>query len=295
MASLSPSSNPSDTEDCNCETKSTLSLSGGYFPCEDPSSCEDIIFLEDMTPSVCSSGELIPPIQGTQGPKRKKRRPSLQKLLQDDPQQIYKLGITVAWADDNDFEKSTSHKKLRGGKALLDGCPKDETKLTEDLQVSSCSPPHLAQVTHQGQEACQDLPACKPSDNEDVVPSPELPVMHEKEEFAQMTGEASGSYKSGITEPSASSAQPEEDTPKPQTTACLHMGQLFPWLRKRFLSMIRRRQDPELSTKSCPQQGTKRRRYLRGKKIQPEGPLEQLGQPHIPTFSRYVLPHHPKY
>lgn len=123
----SSSSDPS--EDCSSEAKSTPSLSRDYLSCDDSSFCEDIILLDDMSRNVCFSGDLILPIQGTWGPKGKKRGPNLQKLLQDDPHQIYKLGVTGAWP--NDFGESTAHKNIRGGKGLPDRYPKDEPKLTE--------------------------------------------------------------------------------------------------------------------------------------------------------------------
>ncbi|XP_010607953.1 uncharacterized protein C12orf71-like [Fukomys damarensis] len=127
MASSSPSSDPSDAEECNCKNKSTLKLPGDCLPCEELSSCEDIILLEDMTPSVCSSGNLICPVQGRWGPEGKKRWPNLQQLPLDNPQQIYELGISVACADDNGFEESTPHKNQCRGKE----CPEDKTKCTK--------------------------------------------------------------------------------------------------------------------------------------------------------------------
>ncbi|KFO32133.1 hypothetical protein H920_06469 [Fukomys damarensis] len=127
MASSSPSSGPSDAEDCNCENKSTLKLPGDCLRCEELSSCEDIILLEDTTPTVCSSGDLICSVQGRWGPEGKKRWPSLQQLLLDDSQQIYKLGISVAWAGGNGFDESTAHENQRRGKE----CPKDKTKRTK--------------------------------------------------------------------------------------------------------------------------------------------------------------------
>lgn len=131
MASSSPRSGSPDTEDCESEIKSTLSLSVGYFPCEDNSSFEETILLEDTTPDVCLSHNLIPPIQGTWGTESIRRRISQRNLIQDNPQQICKLGIIVAWAENDDFKESTAFENLREGRGLLDRCPKDQTKLTE--------------------------------------------------------------------------------------------------------------------------------------------------------------------
>ncbi|KFO37357.1 hypothetical protein H920_01234 [Fukomys damarensis] len=73
------------------------------------------------------TGDLICPVQGRWGPEGKKRWPDLQQLLRDDPQQIHKLGISVAWAEDNGFEESAAHENQCRGKE----CPKDKTKQTK--------------------------------------------------------------------------------------------------------------------------------------------------------------------
>lgn len=54
-----------------------------------------------------------------------------QNPIQDNSQPICKLGNTLAWADDDDFEDSTTHENVSGGKGLPDRCHKDKTKLTE--------------------------------------------------------------------------------------------------------------------------------------------------------------------
>ncbi|XP_013376191.1 PREDICTED: uncharacterized protein C12orf71 homolog isoform X2 [Chinchilla lanigera] len=132
MASSSPRSDSPDMGDCDSEITSTLSFSVGYFPCEDNISIEETVLLEDSTSNVCSSVNLIPPIQGTWGTESINRRISQRNLIQDNPQQICKLGIIVAWADNDDFEESTAHENLSGGEGLLNRCPKDQTRLTED-------------------------------------------------------------------------------------------------------------------------------------------------------------------
>ncbi|KFO27263.1 hypothetical protein H920_11357 [Fukomys damarensis] len=123
MASSSPSSDPSDAEDFNRENKSTLKLPGDCLPSKELPSCKEIILLEDMTPTVGSSGDLIRPVQGRWGPEGKKRWSDLQQLPLNDPKQIGKPGASVAWADNNGFEESAAHEKQCRGKK----CPKHKT------------------------------------------------------------------------------------------------------------------------------------------------------------------------
>ncbi|KFO22559.1 hypothetical protein H920_16066 [Fukomys damarensis] len=257
MASSSPSSDPSDAEDCNFENKSTLKLPGDCLPCEELSSCEDIILLEDTTPTVCSSGDLICPVQGRWGPEGKKRWPDLQQLLLDDI-----LGISVAWADNNGFEESTAHENQCRGKE----CPKDKTKRTKgkldgpvkllntfwsfdlnDKEIQKDEEIHNheklqrnkkeedcnflelamvedpAQLSHQEHEVCLDSPVCKPSGNTNASPFPELPATPKGQEHAERAGEASSSHKSGTTEPSTYlSAHLEDDAPRRLNTTLAH-------------------------------------------------------------------------
>ncbi|XP_021092213.1 uncharacterized protein C12orf71 homolog isoform X2 [Heterocephalus glaber] len=128
------------------------------------------------------------------------------------------------YMDDEEIQKEDNEnpQKIRKKKKDED---QDCLKLTlaKDLRLSSCSP---AQLTHQGHEACLDSPMCKPSGNTDVIPVPKLPVTLKGQERAETAVEGSSSHKSGITEPSTSSAHPEDDAPRPQRT-CLLMGQAF--------------------------------------------------------------------
>ncbi|KFO27380.1 hypothetical protein H920_11272 [Fukomys damarensis] len=329
MASSSPSSDPSDTEDCNRENKSALKLPGDCLPSEELSSCEDIILLEDTTPTVCSSGDLICPVQGRWGPEGKKRRPDLQQLPLEDPQQIYKPGISVAWADDNGFESTAHENQCRGKehpkdkakhtKGKLDGLVKllntfqsfhlndkeiqkddnknheklqrkkkdedcDFLKLTmvEDLRLSTCP---SAQLSHQEHEVCLESPMFKPTGSTDVGPFRELSATPKGQQHAERVG---------TTEPSTSSGHLEDDAPRPPSTTSRLVGRAFHWLHQRVISMGRWRQGPEQATKSCPQRAPLRSGCLRGKRVHPDRPPEQLG-PHIPTFSRYVLTHYEKY
>ena len=48
-----------------------------------------------------------------------------------------------------------------------------ESVQEEDSQLSSSSPPGMAQVRHQEHESCQDLAKFNPSENEDVIQFPD--------------------------------------------------------------------------------------------------------------------------
>ncbi|KFO18310.1 hypothetical protein H920_20247 [Fukomys damarensis] len=255
MASSLPNSNSPDTGDCNFETASRLSISVGYFPGkEDTISVEETILLEDPTSNVCSSDNLIPPIQGTWGTEGADRRILQQNLIQDNPQQICKLGIITAWADNDDFEELTAHENLNGGQGLLDRCPKDETKLTEDkleglvkLEKNKEDDFDWFEVT-----SVEDLSVCNSS----------------PPDKAQMECEVTGNQNMGTVETLNASKQPEEEDT--QTTTCLRIGQAFRWLKKRILLTCQRRRDNSQATKSHQQQTPKRRWPFTSKKIQPE-------------------------
>ncbi|KFO34146.1 hypothetical protein H920_04467 [Fukomys damarensis] len=262
MASSSPSSEPPDTEECNCENKSTLKLSGDCLPCEELSSCEDIILLGDTTPTLCSSGDLLCPVKG-----RGKRCPKDKtKCTKGKPGSLVKLLNTFQSFHLNDEEiqrdDNKNHQKIQRKKKDED-CGFLELTMVEDP----------AQLSHQQHEVRVDSPICKPSGNTDVGPFPELPATPKGQERAERASEASSSHKSGTTEPSTSSAHLEDDVPRPPSTASRLMGWAFSWLHQRVLSMGCRRRGPEQATRSCPQWAPLRSRCLRGKRVHPDGPL----------------------
>ncbi|XP_010626914.1 uncharacterized protein LOC104865203 [Fukomys damarensis] len=183
-----------------------------------------------------------------------------------------------------------NHQKIQRKKKDED-CDVLKLTMVEGLGPSSCLP---AQLTQQEHEVHPDSPMCKPSGNTDVGPFPELPATPKGQERAERAGKASSSRNSGTTEPSTSSPHLGDHGARLLSTASRLKGRAFHWLNHSVLSMGRRRQGSEQATRSCPQQAPHRRRCLRGKKVQPDGPPGQLG-PRMPTFSRYVLPHHEKF
>ncbi|XP_064139286.1 uncharacterized protein C12orf71 homolog [Loxodonta africana] len=208
MAYSSSHSDNTDTEDCSSE--SNLSLSVGYFPCED-TYYEDTTPHED-TPSESPSFQLLPPIQGMWRTESTLRPMGRRDQIQDDPEQFCKLSITLAWDVDvgSNNSDSIANWDLNGHNQWMDKYPEKKTELTlskldglvqklekflenekddedsdsifhestqeEDFQLSSSSPPDMAQISHQKHSSCQDLPNLKSSENKDVTQFPQIPL-----------------------------------------------------------------------------------------------------------------------
>lgn len=64
-----------------------------------------------------------------------------------------------------------------------------ESVQQEDSQLSSSSPPGMAQVTHQEHESCQHSAKFNPSENEDVIQFPQIPPRLQKQELAEVSTE----------------------------------------------------------------------------------------------------------
>ncbi|XP_014646881.1 PREDICTED: uncharacterized protein C12orf71 homolog [Ceratotherium simum simum] len=317
MAHSSSSSDCTDTKDCSSE--SNLSLSVGYFPCEDTFSHENTISCEDMSPEGPSI-HFVPPIQGTWRTESIGRLLGRRDQIQDDPGQFCKLSITLAWDVDvgSNNSDSIADCDLNGDNQWVDKYPKEKTQLTlskldglveklekflenqkddedddsvfpesaqeEGLQPSSSSSPDIAQVSHQ-EHTCQDLPEFKPPENEDVIQFPQVPPRLQEHEPAEMLSQATSSPRTSTAETSSiCSGQPEEDThSSTRALSCLNFRGVFHWLRQQVLSSLLGRQRPEEATESPQQVVQKKRLSHRGKRIQPQESIE-LGPPIAPDF-----------
>ncbi|KAM9073024.1 uncharacterized protein C12orf71 homolog [Megaptera novaeangliae] len=302
-------------------SESNLSLSVGYFPCEDTFSYEIIISSED-TSSEGPSVHFVPPIQGTWQTENIGRLLGRRDQIQDDPEQFCKLSITLAWDVDMASKNSDSMANwdLSGDNQWLDKYPKEKTQLTlskldglvqklekflenqkddededsvfhesvqeEDSQLSSSSPPGKAQVSHQEHESCQDLAKFNPSENEDVIQFPQIPPRLQKHELAEIISQVTGSQRTSIAETSSISSglQEKEGThSSTQALSCLNFGWISRWLRHQVLSSFWGREHPEKATESPHQLAQKKRLSHRSKRIQPQESLE-LGHPILPDF-----------
>ncbi|KAM9230265.1 uncharacterized protein C12orf71 homolog [Dugong dugon] len=309
MADPSSNSNNTDTEDCSSE--SNLSLSVGYFPYEDTFFYEDTTPYEDM-PSQSPSVQFLPPIQGMWRTESTLRPMGRRDQIQDNPEQFCKLSITLAWDVDvgsNDSD-SIANWNLNGHNQWMDKYPEKKTELTlskldglvqklekflenqkddedcdsifrestqeEDFQLSSSSPPYMAQVSHQKHSSCQDSPNFKPPKNKDITQFPHIPLRLQEHELSEIS-EATGSQKTSITETSSnSSGQPEKgDSPSnTQTLSCLNFGWVFRWLRQQVFSSLLGREQPKKATKSPRRVASKKRLSHRNKRIQPQESLD---------------------
>nr|XP_012594968.1 uncharacterized protein C12orf71 homolog isoform X2 [Microcebus murinus] len=240
---MANSSSSSDTEYCSSECSSNLSLSVGYFPCEDPF-CEDNMSCED-TPSKGSPIHFLPPIQGTWWTGSTGRLRRRRDQIEDRPEQFCKLSIALAWDADvgsNTADSITSW-DLNGDNQWADKHPRERTNLTlskldglvqtletflenqkddegdnsvfseftqeEDFQLSGSPPPDRAQDSHQEHHTCQRLLMCKMPENEDVTLFPQIPLRLKEHELAELSTEisqAAGSQKTSLTKSSSVSS-----------------------------------------------------------------------------------------
>ncbi|KAF3816246.1 hypothetical protein GH733_014419, partial [Mirounga leonina] len=307
MAYSSCSNDGSDSTACSSE--SNLSLSVGYFPCEDTFSYENTISCEDMSPKGPSI--LVPPIQGTWRTESTGRLLRRRDQIRDDPKQFCKLSITLAWDVDVGSNNSDSIASwdITGSNQWIDKYPEENTQLTlskldslvqklekflehqkdeeggdsafpgsaqeEDFQLFSSPPPDIAQVSHQEHDTCQDLPhACQ---HEGIIRFPQIPPRLREHELAEMISQTTGSQRTSTIETSSvSSSQPEEEDAHSSTQAlsCVNFRGVFRWLRQQVLASLLRRPHPEEATERPQQLAQKKRLSHRGKRIQPQDALE---------------------
>lgn len=205
MADLLSCSNCADTED----SESNLSISVGYYPNEDIDSKETTTAYED-TSSNNPSIHFVPP----ESIGRLLERPD---QIQDSTEHFGKLGITLAW-DSGNHSNSITNWDLHGDNQGVDKYPEERTKLTlskldglvqrleqflenqkddesvfpestqkEDFQLSSSTPPDVAQVSHQEHDTClQDLSTFNPPENDDTQ-CPQIPPKSQEHELVEVS------------------------------------------------------------------------------------------------------------
>ncbi|XP_040843352.1 uncharacterized protein C12orf71 homolog [Ochotona curzoniae] len=305
MACSQPISDYSDSENDTSESKSNVSLSTGYFPCEDDCYSESTACTD--TSSVGSSVHLLPPIQGTWQTESTRRRMLRRDQVPDNPEQFCKLSIATAWDMDVDSDpEDTTDWVLSGEQQWTDQCPVESTKRTlsklgnlmqkletllenrkddedkdsvfpaateeEDSQGSSTSP-HLARVSPQEHNSSQDWARLKGSEAKDATRSPENSLRLSEDELAQQrAAQVTCSRRTSI-----SLEQPEtEGTPRgAHTFFCLHFGRIFHWLRQQLFSPLLRRDRPAKVAGSPQQKAPRKSLCCRSKRIQPQDFLEE--------------------
>ncbi|ELK33899.1 hypothetical protein MDA_GLEAN10012589 [Myotis davidii] len=305
MADSFSYSNCADTGDCSSE--SNLSLSVGYYPNEDTffnektNSCKDT---SSNNPSI----HFVPPFQGSWQTESKGTLLERQDQIQDSTEQFGQLNITPAW-DGCNHSDSIINWDLHGDNQWIDQNPEEKTKLTlsklnglvqrleqflenqkddeddefvfpesaqkEDFQLSSSTPPDVAQVSHQEHDAClQDLPMFNPPEN-DAIQCPQPPPKLQEHELAETKRKATGRQRTSTTATCSISSDKlkKEDThSSTQPLSFLNFRWVFRWLRQRVLSFWGR-EHPKKAPKN-PHKPTQRKRFSHRSKIQPQEPIE---------------------
>ncbi|XP_025851313.2 uncharacterized protein C12orf71 homolog [Vulpes vulpes] len=272
MAHSSSSSNRSDATDYSSE--SNLSLSVGYFPCENTFSHENTISFEDTSSKAPSI--LVPPIQGTWRTESTGRLLKRQDQIPDNPKQCCKLSITVAWDVDvgsNNSDSTADWDRNRSNQWI-------DKYLEEDTQLTLSKLNGLVQklekfLEHQKTNEDGDSAFPESGQEEDFQLFSSIPPG-----IAQTISQITGSQRTITIETATVSLgqQEEEDTPSStQALSCVNFRGVFRWLRQQVLSSLLRRQHPKEATESPHQLAQKKRLSHRGKRIQPQESLD-LGQ-----------------
>ncbi|XP_045725487.1 uncharacterized protein C12orf71 homolog [Mirounga angustirostris] len=269
MAYSSCSNDGSDSTACSSE--SNLSLSVGYFPCEDTFSYENTISCEDMSPKGPSI--LVPPIQGTWRTESTGRLLRRRDQIRDDPKQFCKLSITLAWDVDVGSNNSDSIASwdITGSNQWIDKYPEENTQLTLS-KLDSLVQKLEKFLEHQKDEEGGDsaFPGSAQEEDFQLFSSP-------PPDIAQMISQTTGSQRTSTIETSSvSSGQPEEEDAHSSTQAlsCVNFRGVFRWLRQQVLASLLRRPHPEEATERPQQLAQKKRLSHRGKRIQPQDALE---------------------
>ncbi|XP_070148429.1 uncharacterized protein C12orf71 homolog [Ovis canadensis] len=253
-------------------SESNLSLSVGYFPCEDTLSCEDS---SSEGPSV----HFVPPIQGSWWTENTGRRLARRDQIQDGPEQFCKLSITLAWDVDvaSNNSDSTANCDLSGDNK--DKHPKEKTQMTLS-KLDGLVQKLEKFLENQKDDKDDDSVFPESAQEEDSqLPSSSLPGM------AQTISEATGSQGTDIAEiSSVLSGPPEkEDTHSSTALSCLKFGWVFRWLRPQVRSSLLGREDPKEATEHPRELVQKKRFSRRSKRVQPQESFE-LGYPIPPDF-----------
>ncbi|XP_008139101.2 uncharacterized protein C12orf71 homolog [Eptesicus fuscus] len=270
MADSLSCSNCADTED----SESNLSLSVGYYPNEDTFSNENTTSCED-TSSNNPSIHFVPP-------ESIGRLLERQDQIQDSTEQFGKLGITLAW-DGGNHSDSIINWDLYGDNQWIDKYPEEKTKLT--LSKLDGLVQRLEKFLENQKDDEDDEPVFPESaQKEDFQLSSSTPP-----DVAQTIRQATGRQRTSTTETcSISSDKPKEEDTHSSTPplSLLNFRWVFRWLRQRVLSSFWGREHPKKAPKN-PHKLTRRKRLChRSKKIQPQESIE--GEyPISPSFKTF--------
>ncbi|XP_012588246.1 PREDICTED: uncharacterized protein C12orf71 homolog [Condylura cristata] len=308
MAHSSCSSNPNDSEDRSSE--SNLSLSVGYFPCEDASSYENTISCEDAV-SEGPSVPFVPQIQGTWWTEGTGRLVGKRDQVQASPEQFCKLSISLAWDVDMGAHHADpiAHLDQVRDTQWIDKHPHRRTQLTlsklhslmqkldrflenlkdeeddasvflepaqdEDSQLFSGFPPDTVQISYQEHNVCQDLSRLmNPLEKEEPIQPPQMSSWLQVHELPERSSQVPGNQRTNTMEASRGHTQ---------AGSCLNFRWVFRWLWRQVLSSLPGRGHPDQAPKNPHQLAQKKRLFHRGKRIQPQESLE-LGQLVLPDF-----------
>uniref|UniRef100_A0A8C6G2B9 Chromosome 12 open reading frame 71 n=1 Tax=Moschus moschiferus TaxID=68415 RepID=A0A8C6G2B9_MOSMO len=249
-------------------SESNLSLSVGYFPCED-TFCENTLSCEDSS-SEGPSSHFVPPIQGSWRTENPGRLLARRDQIQDGPQQLCKLSITLAWDVDVASNKSDSTANCDLSGDNKDKHPKEKTQMTLS-KLDGLVQKLEKFLENQNDDKDDDSVLPESAQEEDSqLPSSSLPGM------AQIISEATGSQGTDIAEISSVLSGPQEEDTHSSTEAlsCLNFRWVFRWLRHQVLSSLLGREDPKKATEHPRELAQKKRFSHRSKRIQPQETLE---------------------
>nr|KAF6373075.1 hypothetical protein mPipKuh1_001662 [Pipistrellus kuhlii] len=263
MADSSSCNNCADTED----SKSTLSLSVGYYPNEDTFPSKNTASCED-TSSHNPSIHFVPESIG--------RLMERQDQIQASTEQFGKLGIPLAWDGANPSDSIVNWDPY-GESLWID--PEEKTKLT-------LSKLHRLE---------QFLENQKDEEDDEFI----FPEFAQKEYFqlpsstpphvAQTIGQATGRQRTSTIETcsiSSDKSKKEDTHSSTQPLSFFNFRWVFRWLRQRVLSSFGGRGHPKKAPEN-PHKLTRRKRLChRSTKIEPLGPIE--GEyPESPSFKTF--------
>nr|XP_026266494.1 uncharacterized protein C12orf71 homolog [Urocitellus parryii] len=202
--SFSSSSNCTDKEDCISKFQSNLSLSIGYFPCENSIAWKYTNNSEEKT-SEGSSCHFLLPVKESWATESGRMPMRKHKQIQDDPEKLYLLATLDLTGDNQRMDKFPQERTnqtlwelddlMKNLKAFLNHQEDDndsvfsDSPLDEDLQLSSTISPHMYQVNNQKHETCQALPNCEPPEIEDISQFLEMSPWLEEDELAEVSKE----------------------------------------------------------------------------------------------------------
>ncbi|MBZ3872073.1 hypothetical protein SUZIE_116090 [Sciurus carolinensis] len=297
MEDTSYSSNFANKEGCIYKDKSNPNFFGGYPTFEDSTSSKD----STSEDSFCS---LLSPVQEPWVTESGRMPMGRREQTHDNSEELCELPI-VRVLDvylGSPYEDSPATVDLHGDNQAVDKNPQgrrnqsvwkleglmrylnayrenlkydedddtvcSDSSLDEDFQSSTSASVYMDQESSQEQEDEWVFSKWRPSQNEDIIPFPDISPRQRQDELLEVISQET-STEDTLSVSSGQSTEGDTSSHS-KTISCLNLRSMVRWFRKRVVSSRRRRKRPDTADKDPSLLDPKKPSFLRGQRIQPQ-------------------------